>query len=102
MLAAIGSYPFEPKNSVMALSWFVVLAAVGLITWCFVGMELDPILSNIGKDRARQRSRSNREFLSSLAIYVFVPLLTLLATQFPGVGDVVFSVFNPAMKSLSH
>ena len=101
MLAAISSYPFQPKNSVMALSWFVVLATVGVITWIFVGMERDPVLSNMGKTDPGKVTL-NREFLTSLVIYVFVPLLTLLATQFPGVGDVVFSVFNPAMKSLSH
>jgi hypothetical protein len=101
VLAAISSYPFEPRHSVMALVWVVILASIGLITWVFIDMERDSILSYIGKSEPGKVTLS-MNFLSSLGIYVIVPLLTLVATQFPGIGDVVFSIFSPAMRSLSH
>lgn len=101
IVAAISSYPFEPKHSVMTLVWVVVLISICLIAWVFVGMERDPVLSYIGKTEPGKVTLS-LDFVSSIGIYVVVPLLTLVATQFPGLGDVVFSIFSPAMRSLSH
>ena len=101
VLAAIGSYPFEPRQSVMALVWVVILTSVALIAWVFMEMERDPILSSIGKTEPGKVTLS-LEFLGTLAVYVGLPLVTLIATQFPGIGDVVYSIFNPAMRSLSH
>ena len=37
---------------------------------------------------------------TTMTIYVVVPLLTLLATQFPAIGEFIFSIFTPAMKSV--
>lgn len=99
IVAAISSYPFEPKHLVMALIWVVAVACVALVAWAFIGMNRDRILSYIGKTTPGEVTMSF-EFLSSMTIYVIVPLLTLLATQFPGLGDRVFSLFTPAMKSL--
>ncbi len=99
IVAAISSYPFEPRHPVMALIWVVAVACITLVAWAFIGMNRDRILSYIGKTTPGEVTMSF-EFLSSMTIYVIVPLLTLLATQFPGFGDLVFSVFTPAMKSL--
>ena len=99
VIGAINSYPFEPKQPVMALLWVVAIASVVLVAWSFLGMNRDRILSYIGKTAPGEVTLSF-EFLSSMAIYVVVPILTLLATQFPGIGEVVFSVFSPTMKSL--
>jgi hypothetical protein len=99
VIAAINSYPFQPKHPVMALVWVVAVICVGLVAWSFIGMERDRVLSYIGKTKPGEVMLSF-EFISSMTIYVIVPLLTLLATQFPGVGDAIFSAFAPAMKSL--
>jgi hypothetical protein len=98
-IAAVNSYPFQPKHPVMALIWIVALVCLALVAWAFIEMDRDRILSYIGKTTPGQTTLS-REFLSSMAIYVLVPLLTLLATQFPALGEFIFSVFSPAMKSL--
>jgi len=99
VIAAINSYPFEPRHPVMALVWVVALICLALVAWAFVGMERDRVLSYIGKTKPGEVTLS-LEFASSMTIYVVIPLLTLLATQFPGLGDVIFSVFTPAMKSV--
>lgn len=99
VIAAINSYPFQPKHPVMALIWVVGVACIALVAWSFLGMNRDRILSYIGKTAPGEVTMSF-EFLSSMTIYVIVPLLTLLATQFPSIGDVVFSVFSPTVKSL--
>ena len=98
-LMAINSYPFEPKRLVMALVWFVALVTIPTVAWVFVKMDRDPILSFIGKTKPG-RVTFSVELVTSMLIYVVVPLVTLFATQFPGVGDIVFSIFNPTVKSL--
>ncbi len=99
VLAAVSSYPFQPKYSLMTLVWVLVLVSIGIDTWIFVEMERDPILSYMGKTAPGKISLS-ADFLKTVGLYVILPLITLAATQFPGVGDVIFSVFNPAMRSL--
>ena len=98
-LMAINSYPFEPKRLVMALVWFVALVTIPTVAWVFVKMDRDPILSFIGKTKPGRVTLSV-ELVTSMLIYVVVPLVTLFATQFPGVGDIVFSIFSPTVKSL--
>jgi hypothetical protein len=100
VLAAISSYPFQPRYAVMAFIWVLVLVSIGIDTVIFVDMERDPILSYMGKTDPGKISL-NADFLKTVGLYVILPLMTLAATQFPGVGDVIFSVFNPAMRSLS-
>jgi hypothetical protein len=83
----------------MALVWTMAVACTGVIAWAFIGMNRDRILSFIGKTAPGQITL-NREFVSSVGIYVVAPLLALLASQFPGMGDFIFSIFSPALKSL--
>jgi hypothetical protein len=100
VFAAISSYPFQPKYSVMTFVWVLVLVSICIDTWIFVEMERDPILSFMGKTEPGKVSMS-MDFVKTLGIYIILPLLALAATQFPGVGDFIFSIFNPAMRSLS-
>jgi hypothetical protein len=98
-IAAINAYPIQPMHPLMALVWTMAVACTGVIAWAFIGMNRDRILSFIGKTAPGQITL-NREFISSVGIYVVAPLLALLASQFPGMGDFIFSIFSPALKSL--
>jgi hypothetical protein len=100
IVGAISFYPFQPRYGVMTLVWVVVLGSVTLDALIFIDMERDTILSYIGKTKPG-KIKLSLDFVTTVAIYIVMPVLTLLATQFPGVGDIVFSVFAPAMKSLS-
>lgn len=97
-VAAAASYPFQPRRPVMALVWVVGTLSISAVGWVIVSIDRDRILSYIGKTPAGEVSL-NHEFLTTATLYVVVPLLTLLATQFPGIGDFVYSVFTPAIKS---
>jgi len=99
LLAAINAYPFEPFHSVMALIWVIGVVGLTAIGWVLIGMNRDRVLSYIGKTKPGEVSIS-AEFVTTMTIYIIVPLLTLLATQFPGIGDFVFSVFTPAIRSV--
>jgi hypothetical protein len=97
-VAAISSYPFQPQRPIMALTWVVGILSVTAVGIVIVSIDRDRVLSYIGKTAAGHVA-FNHEFLTTMTLYVAVPLLALLATQFPGIGDFIYSVFTPAMKS---
>jgi hypothetical protein len=97
-LAAMASYPFHPRRTFMALIWIVGILSIAAIGTVLVSIDRDRVLGAIGKATSGQ-TWVNREFLTTMTLYVAVPLLTLLATQFPSIGDFIYSVFTPAMKA---
>jgi len=97
LMALIGSYPFQPRHPVIGLAWIVGLIGIAGVVWTFVDMDRDLILSYIAKT-SPGRINFNLEFATNLLVYGLVPLLTLLATQFPELGDWILSMLNPAMR----
>jgi hypothetical protein len=90
-------YPFQGER---LIGWFVaavfaVLAAVVLVV--FAQMDTDPTLSRITNTKSGQLGP---QFLHRIASYGTLPLVATLASNFSGVGRVVFSWISPALKSL--
>jgi hypothetical protein len=98
-LAAVSAYPFQPNRPFMAMVWVIGTLSIAAVAVVLVSIDRDRLLSYIGKTPAGEVTL-NHEFITTLTLYVIVPLLTLLATQFPGIGEFIFSVFTPAMKSV--
>jgi hypothetical protein len=85
ILVAVTSYFFEPKQFVSLVCWGTLTAGVILTFWSFLQMDRDPILSLIGGTEPGQIT-FDKAFFANLALYVVVPALSVLATQFPEVG----------------
>jgi hypothetical protein len=98
LLAAMNSYPYEPKHPVMALIWLISLVCIAQTFLAFMQMDRDKILSFMGRTDPG-RVNFSFEFGKTVVLYGVLPLLTLIATQFPEVGDVLFSVFNPGARA---
>jgi hypothetical protein len=97
LMAFVGSYPFQPFHPVVAMAWVLGLFGIAGIVWTFIDMDRDLILSYIAKTKPG-RVNLNLELLTNLFLYAVIPLLTLLATQFPDIGDWILSFLNPAMR----
>ncbi len=97
LMAIVGSYPFQPFHPVVGMAWVLGLLGIAGIVWTFIDMDRDVILSYIAKTRPG-RVEVNFELATNLFVYAVIPLLTLLATQFPQLGDWILSFLNPAMK----
>jgi hypothetical protein len=98
-LAFVASYPFQPQHPVAAFAWVVGVAGVVSVIWTFVDMERNTILSFIAKTEPGKVTVS-LELVTRLLIYGVLPLLTLLATQFPEFGEGLLSVLDPAVRSM--
>ena len=99
VLLAISSYPFQPAQLLLALSWIAILTLVGTTIVIFVQMDRDEVLSWLAKSTPGHLVFS-REFLGRVATYGLVPLLGVTAAQFPDVGRVLFFWVEPFLGAL--
>jgi hypothetical protein len=96
-VAAVRSYPFLAHRSIgWALTLiFLILGVPVAIT--FAQMDKDAILSRLSDT---EPGKLDRNFYVRLISYGALPLLTVLASQFPAVGHFLFSWVQPAIETL--
>jgi hypothetical protein len=97
ILLSFGSYPFEPKTSFHRLMILLFLIVVGAVALVLAQMHRDATLSRITDTKPGELGI---EFWFRLASFVALPLLTLLAAQFPLVSNFLFSWLRPALQAL--
>ena len=94
---AVSSYPFEPR-AILSTFMFTVFVA---LTICFgivyAQMHRDRTLSRITNTKPEELGS---DFWVRMLGVTALPLLSLVATEFPSVGDFIFSWLEPAMKAL--
>ncbi len=93
---SFSSYPFQSQK----LFGWTALAAFGIfgagIVWMFIQMDKDPLLSRISNTRAGHIEPS---LFFRLAGVGGVPLVAMLASQFPSIGHFLFSWVEPALEA---
>lgn len=99
MLAALVTYPFQPQHFLSLLLWTFVLGTVGVTVMVFIQMNRNETLSRLARTEPGQVS-FDRRFVSQIVIYGILPLLSLLAAQFPEVRGVAFSWLESILKTL--
>ena len=99
MILTLATYPFQPRHPVMAMLWAVGFAGIVLIVVAFAEMEQDEMLSLMGGTTAGHLSLKSG-FLQNVALYVAIPLLSLLAAEFPAIGQSVWALLSPLLKPL--
>jgi len=90
LLALVGvtAYSFQPRHFVSLAIWLALAAAVALTFLVFVQMDRNATLSRIG-DTTPGKVTFDRTFFSKLFTFVGLPILGLIATQFPEVGHLL-------------
>ena len=96
-LIAVTTYAFEPKHFVSLGGWLALAAAVALTLWIFLQMDRNPTLSRIGGTRAGKVT-FDAALITKLVTYAGIPLLGLVATQFPEVGRLLGSVAGQFLR----
>jgi hypothetical protein len=96
-LLGVAVYAFEPKHLVTLAGWLGLALEVALTLWIFLQMDRNPTLSRIGNTTPGQVT-FDRAFLSKLVTYAGVPILGLVATQFPAVGQMLGRVVGQLLR----
>jgi hypothetical protein len=96
---SVAVYPFEPERVLRFIVGGLIAAGV-VVTLVFVlQLEKQPLLSHLHGTRANEINW-HRAFLQRLALYVGLPLLSLLTGQFPEVQRLLQQALEPAFKVL--
>jgi hypothetical protein len=96
-VAAVRSYPFLAHRTIgWALTLiFIVLGAP--VIMAFAQMDKDAILSRLSDT---EPGKLDRAFYVRVVSYGALPLITVLASQFPAIGRFLFSWVQPAIETL--
>jgi hypothetical protein len=99
MLFSQSMYPFQIKHRLAGFVWAEIAAAMVLVFYVFVSLEQDDVVSHIQSTKAGRISWDSG-FISKVVVYGVVPLLGLLASQFPDVASAIFSWIGPVQRAL--
>lgn len=93
---SLSAYPFQSNRfiTVSCLGFFVILG-VGFVS-VFAQMDRDAVLSRLSESRPEEIGKS---FYLRLASFGALPLLTVLATQFPSLSQFLSSWVQPALEA---
>ncbi len=97
LLIAVSSYTFQPKGVVTLGLLVLVAGEIALALSAFVQMSRDTVLSLIAGNPPGEVTL-DFHFLSSVVTFGVVPLVGLVATQVPDIGQLL----NSALKPLLH
>lgn len=97
LMIALNSYSFQSPQRIGRFL-MLLFAVVAIVLWrCLSGMERDPILSRMAGTTPGQLSS---EFYLKLVSYVGLPVLGLLASEFPSISNFLFSWIQPTLEAL--
>jgi hypothetical protein len=99
LIVAVNSYAFVPRRLMLLLFWAAVLAASAVSLGVFVQMDRDVVLSEIG-GTPPGRVTLDRAFLSNIFAYAVLPLLALISSQVPQVGQLFGHWLDPLTRLL--
>jgi hypothetical protein len=90
MMLAVSVYPFPRHNTLLWMSWIVLLSAVAICLTVFVQMNRSRIISMLSGTEPG-RFNWNSSFIARLLMYAIVPVLALAGAQYPHALGGVFS-----------
>ena len=97
LLMALNAYPVAPHHSIMVLLIGILLAFVIVVVTIFSQMHRDSILS---RTTSTEPGKLDIGFYQKLISTLGVPLIGLLASQFPEISYFLFSWLEPSLQTL--
>ena len=97
VLMSYSSYPFESRESfhVLLISiFFAISLIVGIVYGQMYSNSLLSVITNT------TQGELGVDFWVKLGSFVFIPLLSILSVQFPGLNNFLFSWLQPALQSV--
>jgi len=82
MVLAVSAYPFPAHDTLLWVSWSVLLATVAISLYVFISINRNPIISMFSGTDPGQFNWDNT-FTLHLVVFAVIPILTLLGAQFP-------------------
>ncbi len=97
ILLSISSYPFEPAPMIFALAVLLICVLGGAVGYVYAQMHREATLSRLTDTK---EGELGPEFWMQFVAAGALPVLTLLASQFPAISRVLYSLVQPALQSV--
>jgi hypothetical protein len=97
LMFSMNSYNFQAPHLIGRFLLALFAAMAWILGRCMAEIERDPILSRIAGTKPGELSAA---FYLKLARYGALPVLGLLASQFPSISNVLMSWVEPALEAL--
>ena len=94
---SVSSYPFDPRQALSGTLIVLFLVLAVIISFVYADMHRDSTLSHVTNTNPGELGT---EFWFKLIGFGIGPILGLLTTVFPGLGDFLFSWLQPGLASL--
>jgi|GEM_PF-2156929 len=97
LLLSISFYPFEPNPAMFTLAVLLIVLMAIVIAFVYAQMHRDPTLSRL---TSTPEGELGSEFWMQLLAAGALPVLGLLAVQFPTVSHFLTNLLQPALQSV--
>lgn len=98
-IAMFACYAFEPRRLILTVIWIATSAVLAAGAYVFVGMTRNRLLARIARDSA-SRFEVSRDALYRVFTWVVLPVLGLLAAQYPNLGGTLVAWLDPVGAAL--
>jgi hypothetical protein len=96
LMISLNCYSIQAPQFIGRLLLILFLVLATITVSCLVGLEKDPVLSHmVGSDPGKL----NKEFYLKIAGYGALPILSLLASEFPSVSNFLLSWVEPTLEA---
>lgn len=92
---ALNSYPFQPRAFLRAAMFLILILITACFALVYAQMHRDPVLSRMTDTKSGELGG---DFWMRMLSLIGLPVVSLVATQFPSVGNFLFSWVGPLMK----
>jgi hypothetical protein len=97
IILSINTYPFEPHPALQTLGVVMLVLLGAAVGYVYAEMHREAILSRL---TSTGTGELGWDFWLKFASAAAIPVFSLLATQFPGINQVLFSWLEPALQAV--
>jgi hypothetical protein len=97
IVLSMNTYPFEPHPALQTLAVVLLVVMGGLVGYVYAGMHRETILSRL---TSTAPGELGMDFWIKFASAAAIPVFSLLAAQFPGINQFLFSWLEPALQAM--
>jgi hypothetical protein len=97
LVIALSAYPFEGRRYIETAILFLFVVSGASVALVFAQMDRDPLLSRLSETKPNELGVN---FVFRLVSFGALPLLTVLASQVPDIGNFLLSWLQPALQSV--
>ena len=97
LLWGLTSFPFLNHHAIVTFLTFILIGLAAAVIWIYAQMHRDEILSRTTETASGKLSA---DFFAKILSIVGIPLITLIASQFPEVSSALFSWLEPGLSAM--